>query len=277
MAKLSPKAKIKWGLNYIIFVGVLIGLAYVLGPIIENIFGIKEVSVFNLILLFGFIILIPYLIYIEIKYRRFSYILGDKEIIIKRGIINISQTVVPYERIQNINSEMDIICNILGIAKIKIETAGSNLEDSEIELPGIENPQEFMRFIMMKVEKMKHKEGTSERESEEIEKNKEKIESIEKNISSIKEMLSSLSHRFMVFEGQLNDISDRLERLDKTNSMFSSRIAIVEENQQGIENRINEIVEYTNTEIEEVKKAIEKIKEMKKKIRKSRGKKKKED
>ena len=272
MAKLSPKAKLKWALNYILIVLVILIISYFGATIIEELLSLKEGILFNSVLLLSILILIPYLLYIEVKYRRFRYSLGDKEIMIKKGIINISEVVVPYERIQNINSEIDLVSNILGIATIKIETAGSKVDESEIELPGIENPQEFMSFIMSKVEKIREK-------PEKVVENKQKIELISEEIKSIKDMVSSISQRFVLFEGELNSINDKLNRLEKLNSMFSSRIGIVEQSQNQLNQRMDDIVDNTNKEMDEIremlKKAVEKrLKANKEKVKKSKTKKK---
>jgi membrane protein YdbS with pleckstrin-like domain len=75
----------------------------------------------------GFILIFP-----EIRYRRFRYHISDDEIIIKKGIVIVTHTVVPMIKIQYTDTEHGPIMRALKLAAVRIMTAGGN-----VEIPGL--------------------------------------------------------------------------------------------------------------------------------------------
>lgn len=67
--------------------------------------------------------------------RSYAFVLRDDVFYKESGIITKKFTSIPYDRIQNVDLERDIFDRILGLSKVRIETAGSlALEGS---LPGV--------------------------------------------------------------------------------------------------------------------------------------------
>ncbi len=67
--------------------------------------------------------------------NRFRVIeLSDHDIILKTGIISVKRTIIPFERIANVNTHQSLLQRIFKIANVKIDsTSGSHDADIEIE------------------------------------------------------------------------------------------------------------------------------------------------
>ena len=92
----------------------------------------KEMS-FNAVLYLvnGLFILSVFLIILGIflswlHYISCNFILGDNNLTIIHGILNKKEVSIPYRQIENINIEQSFNFKLMGICKLKIETAGNN-------------------------------------------------------------------------------------------------------------------------------------------------------
>ena len=63
---------------------------------------------------------------ILLQYWRFSYRITPKQIVIQSGVLNRKNRSIPIERVQNTQIERNLVARMLGLAKVKIETAGSS-------------------------------------------------------------------------------------------------------------------------------------------------------
>ncbi|HZJ77807.1 MAG TPA: PH domain-containing protein [Clostridia bacterium] len=60
-----------------------------------------------------------------IRFRRYKYLIASDRIEIKEGILFIKRTIVPIDRIHQIDVLRGPIDNLFGVAKVNITTAGS--------------------------------------------------------------------------------------------------------------------------------------------------------
>ena len=112
---LSPKIKIVWYLEKIaLFVPIIIGLFIASLLLPQNSIELFLVAIAALI--------IPYL-YVHFKYARFSYALREKDLIIRKGIIERLDYIVPYDKIQNVTISRNTYEVLFGLATLHIETA----------------------------------------------------------------------------------------------------------------------------------------------------------
>ena len=83
-------------------------------------------------------------------YDTISYKLTDNEIVWRRGVWFKNTGVVPYNRITNIDIGQGPISRMLGIAALKIQTAGYSGKQarSEIKIEGVEQFEELRELIM---------------------------------------------------------------------------------------------------------------------------------
>jgi putative membrane protein len=77
------------------------------------------------------------LAYSIINYFKSYFYIRGKELIVHTGFIAKKQISIPFERIQNINFEQNLIHQIFSVKKVKIDTAGST--DKEFEFAAIED------------------------------------------------------------------------------------------------------------------------------------------
>lgn len=89
-----------------------------------------------------FIIVTPFL-----KYKNFRYYSKDNEIYIRKGIIFIQTTIIPFYRIQNIDIEERYLMRKYDLAKLHLSTAGGN---AEIELINKEEASKLKEILQLK-------------------------------------------------------------------------------------------------------------------------------
>lgn len=154
---LSQKIRILWYFetlpSIIGFPTLILFLTYVVAPLISD----QKLDIgyqIAIVTLFIASLCVPYAI-AELRYRKYIYALGNKDITIKRGVLEKVRYVVPYEKIQDVTVSRTPIENLLGIGTIHIETAGHKADDGEILLPGIENYNELVNEIVEQIKKIK--------------------------------------------------------------------------------------------------------------------------
>ncbi len=192
---LDPGVRIYWSVGMIAAgLVVWIILMLVAGFTMDSLLGISAemfpLFFFTLVI----ILLLPYMVWIELNYHNYTYQFRKKRIVIRKGVLNKERTVIPYTQIQNININRNVLQRALGIATIKIETAGTNPWESEGIIDGIGDYHSFIQHTMELVELSKHK-----REMEEKEKNGE-TEGEEDEIFYLKQILVQLLELKKVME-----------------------------------------------------------------------------
>jgi len=90
-----------------------------------------------------------------------NYVLEDDEIIVTKGVWWKTKSVVPYNRITNVNIYQGPISRHFGLGKLSIQTAGfsgvssSGHKTAEAEIFGIENFEEIKDMVMNFVKGLK--------------------------------------------------------------------------------------------------------------------------
>lgn len=89
-------------------------------------------------------------VYAIIKFFRYYYYINGDELVIEQGVFTRSRTNIPFERIQSINLEENIIHQLFDVTRVKIETAGSS--NTELEFQALEKPiaNELRTLILSK-------------------------------------------------------------------------------------------------------------------------------
>ena len=160
---LDPKVKLVWfvppaAILLVLWLAVSIAL-FVFG-VESPISGLSRlvfaVGLFLFILIF---IAGPIYAYNHVEYMSFTYELTPKEFILRQGVFTRQTTVIPYARIQNINTQRTVLERLLGLATLGIDTAGTNPNMAEGLLPGVSNKDALIREIMDRVEKEKAQGG----------------------------------------------------------------------------------------------------------------------
>jgi len=117
-------------------------LAVILLPTLRNPSSQNTVSLV-LGLLYGFVAL-PVIV---LQYLRFSYRITPKQIVIQKGVFNRQNRSIPIERVQNIQVERNLVARLLGVARVKIVTAGSSATEGTLEYVGLNDAHEIRRAV----------------------------------------------------------------------------------------------------------------------------------
>ena len=141
--KPSPQFK-KLYYTYLLL-AIILGILWWYIPVL--LFAPFEVKVGITIPILAILIFIAY--WIPKYYETIVYKLTKDEIVWRRGVWFKKTGVVPYNRITNIDIVQGPISRMLGIATLKIQTAGySGQARPEIKIEGIEQFEELRELIM---------------------------------------------------------------------------------------------------------------------------------
>src|SRR5690554_2202101 len=96
---------------------------------------------------FGFIGLLFWLN--RIAFRKRGYLIREKDLLYKSGILVTTTTIVPFNRIQHIAVHEGMFSRMYGLASLEIYTAGGN--SSDLSISGIEREKAYaMKELLMK-------------------------------------------------------------------------------------------------------------------------------
>lgn len=128
--KLDRKAIIAWR------IGKIIGLLFLVATIVGVLIGIGNIDESEKIIKYFYIAagllllysLVGILVFPEIEYRQWRYILTEDKVELRHGIFFITTTVIPIIRVQHITVSRGPIYRKLGLSKVKIFLASGNFE-----------------------------------------------------------------------------------------------------------------------------------------------------
>ena len=112
-------------------------LPVVSNPGSENLFSLILSAVYGLVAL-------PVIL---LRYVRFSYRISPKQIVIQKGVLNRQNRSIPIERVQNIQIQQNLLAQLVGIAKVNIETAGSSGTEGVLEYVGLDQAEAIRQTI----------------------------------------------------------------------------------------------------------------------------------
>ncbi|MDZ7849006.1 MAG: PH domain-containing protein [Owenweeksia sp.] len=93
------------------------------------------------------VIAVLFLIISYLQYRRFYFYVEGNQFIIEKGLLSRDKITVPFDRIQTVNINQNLVQRVLRVVGLKIDTAGSaqkELEISALEKNYARNLQEFL-------------------------------------------------------------------------------------------------------------------------------------
>lgn len=80
-------------------------------------------------------------------YLRFRYALTPRELLIESGVLTHRRRSIPIDRIQNIQIERTLLARLLGLARVRIETAGSAETEGEIAFVSLAEAQRLKEQV----------------------------------------------------------------------------------------------------------------------------------
>lgn len=70
-----------------------------------------------------------------VRYRAWRYTLRDDHMYLERGVFTRVKTMVPYVRVQHVDTQKSVIDRLLGLSKVVVYTAGSR--GADVTVPGL--------------------------------------------------------------------------------------------------------------------------------------------
>ena len=114
-------------------------------------------------LFISFILMIIVAIITVFYVRTMEFQIGEKEVIVKKGIINKTEKHVPFRTITNVSSRYGIYDRLFGIGTVEIETAGKSGQQTgpEEKIEGINNYFEVRDHILEVLRQFRHQYATA--------------------------------------------------------------------------------------------------------------------
>ena len=90
-----------------------------------------------------------------IAYFKFYYYIKDDEFIIEKGLFNKTKINLPFDRIQTINFEQNLIHQAFNVVSLEIDSAGSNQKEISLQAIRRKEAEAIRAFIMSEKAKLK--------------------------------------------------------------------------------------------------------------------------
>jgi hypothetical protein len=128
MERLDPRVRVVWAVGSLVsglFLGVLVagGLAGTIPRLVP--LGAGVTLVLGLV---G-------LVFAVLRYRRWRFELQDDALYLERGVVTHVRTVVPFVRVQHVDTQRGPLERTLGLSSVVVYTAGSRSAD--VTVPGL--------------------------------------------------------------------------------------------------------------------------------------------
>ncbi|MBK9256449.1 MAG: PH domain-containing protein [Saprospiraceae bacterium] len=94
------------------------------------------------------------MIYSIINFFRTYFVVEDDELIIYSGVFNRKKTTIPFEKIQTINFEQNIIHRFFDVTRLKIDTAGTDKNEFEFQALDLQKASALRDILLSKRNKI---------------------------------------------------------------------------------------------------------------------------
>ncbi len=111
----------------------------------------------------GFILLLVFqLIYSYKSYLNFTFYIKDGHFYLKHGVFKLSDIDIPFDRIQNININQNLLQQVLSVVGVEIETAGKS--DAEISIKALRRDDaEALKNLLLEQKQSENQQIDSEK------------------------------------------------------------------------------------------------------------------
>lgn len=128
MERLNSRVRFKW------LVGVLVTTTIVVAITAAGlVIGLNRSPLPALA--FGVLVFFIGVVHLIYRYRVWQFEVRDEELYIRRGVITQVRTLVPYVRVQHVDSRRGPMDRALGLASVVVYTAGSR--GADVTIPGL--------------------------------------------------------------------------------------------------------------------------------------------
>ena len=128
MNRLDPRVQAVWAGQAAITAGILGVVVGVVGRLVFDLPSTAAAAVFVAVLTVGVALAVA-------RYRLWRYEVRDDAIYLERGVFTRVRTVVPFVRIQHVDSSRGPVERVVGLASTVVYTAGS--KGADVTVPGL--------------------------------------------------------------------------------------------------------------------------------------------
>ena len=93
-------------------------------------------------------ILIPYALFVVVRYLTFTYAFGDGELVIRSGLFFKNERHVPYPRIQNVDAVQNAMHRLLGVVDVRVDTGSRAEADATLSVVSWPAYEEIRRRVL---------------------------------------------------------------------------------------------------------------------------------
>ncbi|MFB6154309.1 MAG: PH domain-containing protein [Haloferacaceae archaeon] len=126
--RLDPRVQVVWLVRTVVAAAVLGGVALAAGRVVDAVPRWVAPALAGGVLLLG-------VAYTLARYRLWTYEVREDALYLERGVFTRVRTVVPFVRLQHVDSSRGPMERVLGLASVVVYTAGSR--GADVTVPGL--------------------------------------------------------------------------------------------------------------------------------------------
>ena len=93
-------------------------------------------------------VLIPYALFVIIRYVTYNYTFGDGELVIRSGLLFKNERHVPYSRIQNLDAVQNAMHRLFGVVDVRVDTGSGAQADATLSVVSWPAYEEMRRRVL---------------------------------------------------------------------------------------------------------------------------------
>ena len=128
MEALNPRVRLVW------FAGTVLTALLLGGAVVAVDRFVVEVGV-QVAAAVGLLVLVAGIAYVVLKYRSWQFEIRDDDLYLERGVFTRVTTVVPFVRVQHVDTQRGPVERLLGLGSVVVYTAGSR--GADVTIPGL--------------------------------------------------------------------------------------------------------------------------------------------
>lgn len=124
--------------------GIVFLLLFIGGPVFGAVAGVLGVGLATGL---GLAVVVAVVAYSIAYYRRFEYELTPETFDIRSGVLARREREIPLHRIQNVDISRNVVQRALGLAEVRLETAGASGAEAQLKFVGEDRASQLQREI----------------------------------------------------------------------------------------------------------------------------------
>jgi membrane protein YdbS with pleckstrin-like domain len=128
MTRLNPRVRLVWAAQSAVTAAVIGAVLALVARLVSSVPVQLPLAVAAVLLLVG-------VVHAVLRYRSWQYEVRDDAIYLERGVLTRVRTVVPFVRIQHVDSSRGPVERAVGLGRVVVYTAGSR--GADVTVPGL--------------------------------------------------------------------------------------------------------------------------------------------